>query len=235
MCGRYDFGKGATDEKMVALIKAMESKYPGMYKTGEILPGDTAPAVIARSDKIIPVPAIFGFPGFSGGRLLINARAETAAEKKTFAESMKERRVILPATGFYEWDAKKTKYLFTVGDRTVFYLCGLYRIFDGQYRFVILTRADDRDARQDACHRGSKRGAPLSDGSRCRRGDPLFRVSGAGQTGGMRKASAYAAEQPGESERNGRGAPPPLRRGRYGDIENGFHAGDAMPEDAVAG
>ena len=141
MCGRYDFGKGATDEKMVALIKAMESKYPGMYKTGEILPGDTAPAVIARSDKIIPVPAVFGFPGFSGGRLLINARAETAAEKKTFAESLKERRVILPATGFYEWDAKKTKYLFTVGDRTVFYLCGLYRIVDGQYRFVILTRA----------------------------------------------------------------------------------------------
>ena len=24
---------------------------------------------------------------------------------------------------------------------TVFYLCGLYRIVDGQYRFVILTRA----------------------------------------------------------------------------------------------
>ena len=123
MCGRYDFGKGATDEKMAALINAMERRYPGMYKTGEILPGDTAPAVIARSEKIIPVPAVFGFPGFSGGRLLINARAETAAEKKTFAESLKERRVILPATGFYEWDANKTKYLFTAGGLTVFYLC----------------------------------------------------------------------------------------------------------------
>ena len=141
MCGRYDFGKGATDEKMVALIEAMERKYPGMYKTGEILPGDTAPAVIARNEKVIPVPAVFGFPGFAGGKLLINARAETAAEKKTFAESLKDRRVILPATGFYEWDSKKSKYLFTVEAQTVFYLCGLYRIIDGQYRFVILTRA----------------------------------------------------------------------------------------------
>ena len=35
MCGRYDFGKGATDEKMAALINAMERRYPGMYKTGD--------------------------------------------------------------------------------------------------------------------------------------------------------------------------------------------------------
>ena len=72
---------------------------------------------------------------------MINARGETAAEKKTFSESLRERRVILPATGFYEWSSDKTKYLFSVGASTVFYLCGLYKIVDGKYRFVILTRA----------------------------------------------------------------------------------------------
>ena len=35
----------------------------------------------------------------------------------------------------------QTKYLFSVGTSTVFYLCGLYKIVDGKYRFVILTRA----------------------------------------------------------------------------------------------
>ncbi len=141
MCGRYCFSDDAPDEKMAALFGVMERKYPGAYKTGEILPGDAAPAVIARQEKIVPVPAVFGFPGFDGGRLLINARSETAAQKKSFADSLRERRVILPATGFYEWDAAKTKYLFTVDASAVFYLCGLYRLIEGRYRFVILTRA----------------------------------------------------------------------------------------------
>ena len=141
MCGRYYFVRSGTDEKLEAIGKAMEKNYPGQYKTGEIFPGDAAPAIIARGDRIVAVPAVFGFPGFQDGKLLINARGETAAEKKTFAECLKERRIVLPATGFYEWSSDKTKYLFSVGSSTVFYLCGLYRIVDGKYRFVILTRA----------------------------------------------------------------------------------------------
>ena len=143
MCGRYNFDSDSSDSKIAAIISMMEKNWPGQYKTGEIFPGDTVPAMIERNGKIVAVPAVFGFPGFQDGKLLINARSETAAEKRTFSESLKTKRVILPATGFYEWshDVQKTKYLFTVDARNVLYLCGVYKIVDGQYRFAILTRA----------------------------------------------------------------------------------------------
>jgi putative SOS response-associated peptidase YedK len=38
-----------------------------------------------------------------GAKSMINARAETAAEKPFFRESMKKRRCLIAADGFYEW------------------------------------------------------------------------------------------------------------------------------------
>lgn len=143
MCGRYFFSNDSDDAMMVAINKAMERNYSGQYKTGEIFPGDVAPAVVERQGKIVAVPAGFGFPGFEKNRLIINARSETAAEKKTFADSLRSRRAVLPASGFYEWnhrDREKTKYYFTVSTMPTLYLCGIYKLIDGAYRFVILTR-----------------------------------------------------------------------------------------------
>ena len=141
MCGRYQFTT-KSDDMTAAIVDMLDKRYPGEYKTGEIFPGDAAPAVISDRGRIVAVPAIFGFPGYQDGKLIINARSETAAQKPTFSESLRERRIILPASGFYEWsrDAKKTKYYFTVGEEGLIYLCGVYKIVDGQYRFAILTR-----------------------------------------------------------------------------------------------
>ena len=143
MCCRYYFASDQPDARVRKILSLMERDYPGAYKTGEIFPGDTAVALIGENGRLRHVPAVFGFPGVKGGRLLLNARAETVALKPTFAAAFRAQRAILPADGFYEWthDAQKTKYLFTLENLRTVYLCGLYKVVDGAFRFVILTRA----------------------------------------------------------------------------------------------
>jgi putative SOS response-associated peptidase YedK len=63
------------------------------------------------------------------GAKLINARAETAAEKPSFRTALKRRRCIVPASGFYEWQAReggKQPLYITVKERPVVGLAGLW-------------------------------------------------------------------------------------------------------------
>jgi putative SOS response-associated peptidase YedK len=60
----------------------------------------------------------------------INARAETVAISPVFREPMKRRRCLVPATGFYEWQAldKKSKQPWTIElvDGNLFAFAGLW-------------------------------------------------------------------------------------------------------------
>jgi putative SOS response-associated peptidase YedK len=61
---------------------------------------------------------------------MINAVCETAAEKPVFRESMKKRRCLIPADGFYEWKkiGPKKKQAFNIGmaDDGLFAFAGLW-------------------------------------------------------------------------------------------------------------
>ena len=60
----------------------------------------------------------------------INARAETVASSPVFREPMKRRRCLVPATGFYEWQAldKKSKqpWAIELADEDLFVFAGLW-------------------------------------------------------------------------------------------------------------
>ncbi|HEY5030043.1 MAG TPA: SOS response-associated peptidase [Candidatus Angelobacter sp.] len=64
------------------------------------------------------------------GAKTINAVCETAAEKPVFRESMKKRRCLIPADGFYEWKkvGPKKKQPFNIGmaDDGLFAFAGLW-------------------------------------------------------------------------------------------------------------
>lgn len=82
---------------------------------------------------------VWGFSNPVDKGLIINARAETAREKKTFADSIARRRCVIPASGFYEWDARKAKFRFTSPEGGLILLAGFYREEQGVPRFTILT------------------------------------------------------------------------------------------------
>jgi putative SOS response-associated peptidase YedK len=65
------------------------------------------------------------------GSRLINARAETLAEKPSFRGSLKYKRCLIPADGFYEWQTQpgtKTKvpYFIRMKNRQPFAFAGLW-------------------------------------------------------------------------------------------------------------
>ena len=81
----------------------------------------------------------WGFPRFDGKGLLINARAESATERKTFRDSVQHRRCIIPAKGFYECDKSKEKFSYERYDAPFLFMAGCYNKYQDQERFVILT------------------------------------------------------------------------------------------------
>ncbi len=63
------------------------------------------------------------------GARLINARAESVAEKPSFRRAFAKRRCLLPADGFYEWKTEKgakQPYRITLADARPFAFAGLW-------------------------------------------------------------------------------------------------------------
>jgi len=65
----------------------------------------------------------------SYGNQTVNARSETVTTKLSFSESIRSRRCLIPADGFYEWkESGKTRqpYCFEVGEGDLFAFAGLW-------------------------------------------------------------------------------------------------------------
>lgn len=77
------------------------------------------------------IPSWADDPGI--GNRMINARAESAAEKPSFRRAFKSRRCLVVADGFFEWKKvgrRKQPYLITVDDRP-FAFAGLWERWKG--------------------------------------------------------------------------------------------------------
>ena len=124
MCGRYQFTAEQCEE-IRQIAEAIQRKYGSQnWAPGEIRPANHAPVLTETGGEITPRLMKWGYQ--LPGTLVINARAETAAEKPLFRDSVRMRRCLIPSTGFYEWDSRKRKYLFTLPEEDALYMAGLY-------------------------------------------------------------------------------------------------------------
>ena len=107
MCGR--FAITLPDEAMAQLFKAAPANDLPPVPSYNVCP--TTPVHVVRAGEAggrALVAMRWGFiPSWykapNDGPLLINARAETIAEKPAFRAACRARRCLIPCDGFYEW------------------------------------------------------------------------------------------------------------------------------------
>lgn len=136
MCSRYELRSPPHNiiERFGLTIAA--SDFPLNFGKSEVRPTD--PALVVSFDKHIDILP-WGFQVDWQKSPVINARAETASGKPTFQPFL-DRRVIVPASAYYEWrkdGQEKIKTRLSPQGSDIFGMAGL-RSDD---RFVILTCA----------------------------------------------------------------------------------------------
>ncbi len=156
MCGRFALARvpGELAEYFALPAPEMSARY-------NIGPGQDIVAV-AHSPA---ADAAIAFVDFSWGLLpawaksrtaagkLFNARAETVDEKPAFRNAFRQRRCLIPVTGFYEWrragNRKEPYYFHPVEEDAALALGGIWEVWKGDGQTVvsatILTTAANSD------------------------------------------------------------------------------------------
>lgn len=136
MCGRYIF----TEEPRklyrrydVGASKKIQLETQAMYN---IAPGSLVPVVTRNSLNTIEIMKWGLIPHWAKdpkiGYKLINARAETVAQKPSYRSSFKNKRCLVPATGFYEWQQTKegkVPHLIQMKNHEIFSFAGIYDVW----------------------------------------------------------------------------------------------------------
>lgn len=103
MCGRYTQTAG-----LDALLKRFQAFAPQALKLTpryNLSPGQEAPVILQDRRELRLLR--WGILPSWAKKDLINARAETLAEKPSFRAALSGRRCLVPADGFYEWRSPK--------------------------------------------------------------------------------------------------------------------------------
>jgi putative SOS response-associated peptidase YedK len=133
MCGRYS----------LIFIDDLGNRFRvfnpmiGLRSRFNIAPGNEMPVIVnddVQGDKKNLVMMKWGLvPHWTrdirSAKRSINARAESLAEKPSFAGLLKNRRCLVPASGFFEWKKEGTKkipYYINLPESPLFAFAGLY-------------------------------------------------------------------------------------------------------------
>lgn len=134
MCGRYYVAENDPDVILAEYIAEAQKRADALnvplVTSGEVRPTNIAIVIApnAKNRRPVAFPMKWGFIHPTRGMLVFNTRSETAAEKPLFSTSVEERRCLIPASCYFEWqkaEGRKIKYAIKPKDEPL-YLAGLY-------------------------------------------------------------------------------------------------------------
>ena len=167
MCTRFHID--ISDKELQEIVAAAEGSALAekfiragdpLTTSGEVRPTNVVPVIAMNKSvhrAVFPMKWGFHITGLHDSNtisMVLNARSETASQKRTFQESWRQHRCIIPASYYFEWEhftspdgRKKTgqKYAIQPKGAAITWLGGLYRIENGFPHFVVLTRPPARD------------------------------------------------------------------------------------------
>lgn len=125
MCGRY---------RTSVTVEDLAERFGAAY-SGEPLPAnhDVRPtqfqyAILNRDPKAALLARWSIVPPWKDAKPIINARADSLATKRMYREPLEQRRCLIPATAFYEWQGepgRKRKFRFSLEDHQPFAFAGI--------------------------------------------------------------------------------------------------------------
>lgn len=152
MCGRYT--QTASLKELRERFQINVSDILELTPRYNIAPSQEAPVVMEDGGRALRMLRWGLIPSWAKdakiGHTLLNARAETVAQKPSFRKSFQSRRCLVAADGFYEWQRSaaggKTPMRAVLPSREPFALAGLWDIWkspQGQdvRTFTIITTA----------------------------------------------------------------------------------------------
>jgi putative SOS response-associated peptidase YedK len=147
VCGRYSLANPAQADLRARFLVPESVE---LRRRFNVAPGDDVVAVTTSKEGeprgellrwgLVPHWAKDAKTGFK----MINARAETVAEKPAFRDALKTRRCLIAADGFYEWQTRpgqkrKQPFHITRSDGAPFAFAGLWAIWHGPDDEVLRT------------------------------------------------------------------------------------------------
>lgn len=132
MCGRFSSADNGEMLVRLFLFPRLPEGYAPRYN---IAPSQTALVVTEAPDNTRQAQMLrWGLIPFwakepSMGNRMVNARAETLANKPTFRYAFRLRRCVVPATGFYEWQKqgnRRVPFYFRLRSGHPFGMAGLW-------------------------------------------------------------------------------------------------------------
>lgn len=143
MCNRYSSTKNEARLKFRNAAIAIEN----LFTRYNVAPNTPAPVVALNGESLVSREMGWGVRGYDG-RLLTNAKSESARNKPMWRNAWAQRRCVIPADGYYEWKTEgkqKLPYRMVLKDEALFWFAGLWSDEQEEGRYVICTREPTAD------------------------------------------------------------------------------------------